>query len=261
MAIRIVTLGDLLLDVIVRLEQPLVPGDDTIGVTHMGAGGQAANVAAWAVELGAEARVVAKVGDDVAGHFVAQELRGRGVDVRGPAGRRTGIVVSLASAGDRTMASDRGSAPDLEPDELEAVWFECDVLHISGYALARAPIAAAADRGAELARGYGATVSLDLSAVSLVDAAYRSRAVALSPDLVFATEREREALPGIDARWVVKRGAEGIEVDGKEWPAVDVGVVDTTGAGDALAAGFFVGGPELGLETAARCVAQLGSMP
>ena len=35
----------------------------------------------------------------------------------------------------------------------------------------------------------------------------------------------------------------------------------TTGAGDALAAGFIVGGIELGLATAARCVAQLGAVP
>ncbi len=38
-------------------------------------------------------------------------------------------------------------------------------------------------------------------------------------------------------------------------------VVDTTGAGDALAAGFLVGGAELGLAAAARCCAQLGAMP
>jgi sugar/nucleoside kinase (ribokinase family) len=258
---RIVTLGDLLLDVIVRLERPLLPGDDTVGVTHMGAGGQAANVAAWAVELGAQARLVGKLGDDPAGHFVAQELRGHGVEVDGPLGRRTGVVVSLASAGDRTMASDRGSAPDLEPDELEVAWFECDVLHISGYALARAPIAGAADQAAEFARGYGATVSLDLSAVSLVDETYRRRAVALSPDIVFATAREQEALPGIDARWIVKYGPDGITADGQDWPALDVGVVDTTGAGDALAAGYLVGGPELGLEAAARCVQKMGAMP
>jgi sugar/nucleoside kinase (ribokinase family) len=37
--------------------------------------------------------------------------------------------------------------------------------------------------------------------------------------------------------------------------------VDATGAGDALAAGFLVGGPELALRTAARCVAKLGAMP
>jgi ribokinase len=38
-------------------------------------------------------------------------------------------------------------------------------------------------------------------------------------------------------------------------------VLDTTGAGDALAAGFLVGGIELGLEAAARCVGQLGAVP
>src|SRR6266699_3870506 len=48
---RIVCLGDLLLDVIVRLDEPLTPGADAIAVTHAGAGGQAANVAAWAAEL------------------------------------------------------------------------------------------------------------------------------------------------------------------------------------------------------------------
>jgi sugar/nucleoside kinase (ribokinase family) len=35
--------------------------------------------------------------------------------------------------------------------------------------------------------------------------------------------------------------------------------MDTTGAGDALAAGFLVGGIELGLAAAARCVSKLGA--
>ena len=37
--------------------------------------------------------------------------------------------------------------------------------------------------------------------------------------------------------------------------------IAATGAGDALAAGFLVGGPQLALEAAARCVAKLGTMP
>ena len=67
----LVTLGDALLDVIVRLGEPLAPGADANATTQTGAGGQAANVAAWAVELGAQARTVAKRGADASGRLVA----------------------------------------------------------------------------------------------------------------------------------------------------------------------------------------------
>jgi sugar/nucleoside kinase (ribokinase family) len=65
----------------------------------------------------------------------------------------------------------------------------------------------------------------------------------------------------VDSRWVIKRGAQGLSADGRDYPAVAARVVDTTGAGDALAAGFLVGGPELGLAAAARCCERLGAMP
>jgi sugar/nucleoside kinase (ribokinase family) len=44
-------------------------------------------------------------------------------------------------------------------------------------------------------------------------------------------------------------------------PAVPGPVVDVTGAGDALAAGFIVGGADLAMEAAARCVAHRGAQP
>ena len=63
---RIATLGDVLLDVVVLLSEPLASGGDVRASNRAGAGGQAANVAAWAAELGAEARCIAKRGDDPA---------------------------------------------------------------------------------------------------------------------------------------------------------------------------------------------------
>jgi sugar/nucleoside kinase (ribokinase family) len=259
--VRLVTLGDLLLDVVVRLDADLVPGDDQPAQTSAGPGGQAANVAAWAASLGAEATFVGRVGADAAGELVLRELTELGVRHCGPVAGRTGIVVSIAASADRTMASDRGSAPELDPHDLDASWFDCDVLHISGYALLREPIASAAAAGAAHARAHNAAVSLDVSAWTLVDDAFRGRVSALRPDLVFATEREQEALGNVDTRWVLKRGAHGLRVDGVDHPARAVDVVDATGAGDALAAGFLVGGPELGTETAARCCAKTGAMP
>ena len=100
-----------------------------------------------------------------------------------------------------------------------------------------------------------------VSTWTLVDDAFRARLLEVTPDVLFATEREQEAVGELDTRWVVKRGAQGLTVDGRDYPALPSDVVDTTGAGDALAAGFHVGGPQLGVEIAARCCAQMGAMP
>jgi len=269
------TLGDLLLDVIVRLEQPLEPGTDAAAQTRTGAGGQAANVAAWAAALGAEARFVGKRGNDPAASLAAGELARLGVTVFGPVVLgRNGVVVSIVGEeGERAMASDRGVAPTLSADELEPAWFEgATHLHLSGYSLMSSPIDAAATRAAGLVRAGGGTVSVDLASrrVILDFGPKRLRRVLgeLGPELVFANEEERAELgPGaaVDATWVLKRGADGaaVERDGRKWefPAVPAEVIDTTGAGDAFAAGYLVGGVELALETAARCISRLGATP
>jgi len=256
------TLGDLLLDVIVRLESPLAPGDDVVAMTMLAPGGQAANVAAWVAALGSEARIVAVHAEDDAGVIARRGLDARRVDVRGPVGTRTGVVVSLVQPdGERTMASDRGSAPDLRAEDVDPAWLECDALHVSGYAL----LGGAATRAAALARERGASVSADLSSWTHVDLrrnAMRDALQEMKPDVVFGNEREWEAIGDVDAHVrVVKRGARGIVVDGAAHEAVPVEAVDSTGAGDALAAGFIVGGARLALETASRCVTQVGAMP
>jgi len=261
--VRVTTLGDLLLDVVVGLDGPLVVGDDRPALTRVGAGGQAANVAAWVCALGGQARLVCSRGSDTAGELAAREVALHGVDVVGPCGGRNGVVVSFAAAGDRTMASDPGVAGDLRPGDLDDSWFDCDVLHLSGYCLVREPIADAAAAAARTARRRGARVSVDLAAWTLIDDSFRDRVGAIAPDLVFANEQERRALGDTagDPTWIVKRGPHGVVVDGEAFEARAATVVDTTGAGDAFAAGYFVGGPAVGLDAAARCCARLGAMP
>jgi sugar/nucleoside kinase (ribokinase family) len=243
-----------------------------------GAGGQAANVAAWAAALGAEARCIAKRGDDPAGELVSRELEARGVELVGPVAEgETGVVVSIVREGDRSLASDRGIAPSLAPEELEVGWLACDVLHLSGYALLREPIAAAALQAARLARERGARVSVDVAAWTEIRSygpvQFRELLDELAPDALFATEAEWELLGGAYLTapvGVLKRGARGCTVFTEDatldFAAVDAEVVDPTGAGDALAAGFLVGGSleeaaRRGLEAAARCVAKVGSLP
>ncbi len=264
------SLGDLTLDVIVRLAGPIAPGGDTDAEIRLTAGGQGANVAAWAAELGATARFIGKRGADDAARLALAGLAAHGVEVVGPVEGRGGIVCSLVSPdGERSMAADRGAAATLRPEEVDPAWLEgCDHLFVSGYALMREPARAAAAHAVELARSEGARVSVDLASWSAIRdvGAEEFRAVVtdLAPDVVFANEEEDRVVGGpiAEATWILKRRARGCSFGGEERPAPPVTrVVDSTGAGDALAAGWIVGGPELALEAAARCVSRLGSMP
>jgi ribokinase len=260
----ICTIGDLILDVVALPDAPLRRDADTPATIRLVAGGQAANVAAWASDLGANARLICKRGSDLASQAAARELARRGVEICGPRMEgRGGIVVSIRDArGHRTMASDRGVAAELDPTEVDPSWVEpCEVLHVSGYCLLREPMAEAAIEAAR----YAPRVSVDLASAGDIERTgaqrFAARLEALRPDVVFATEAERDAVPDLDTSWVIKLGAEGARFPEGLYPAPQVTPVDTTGAGDALAAGYLVGGPELAIDAARRCVGLIGAMP
>ena len=65
----------------------------------------------------------------------------------------------------------------------------------------------------------------------------------------------------VSAEVVVKLGERGVRVAGPTFPALATRAVDSTGAGDAFAAGYLVGGIGIGLRAAARAVATMGAMP
>jgi sugar/nucleoside kinase (ribokinase family) len=265
----ICVLGDAHLDVIVRLAGPLAEDTDTPAATTVGVGGQAANVAAWVAALGGRSRLIAARGTDMGAQLVAAELAGRGVDLVGPVlAGPTGVVVSLSDGGTRrSMLTDRGVGTGLSGDVIRPEWLDdCEYLHLPAYSLTRDPVRGAALAAASAAAARSVPVSIDLSSTAAIRAfgadRFRELIVSLRPEVIFGTGEEARLLgAGHDDRLVVKYGPDGVRIRGSHYPAVPTEPVDSTGAGDAFAAGYLLGGVELGLTAAARAVARMGAMP
>ncbi len=260
-------IGDVMLDVVVETPHGLVADDDTDATITFAPGGQAANVASWVVALGGTGRVFGPRSDSGPGRLVTDALAARGVELHGPAVPRPGAVLSLVGPGQRSMASDAGDSGWL--DEVRTgPWLDgADWLLVSGYALLRASAPALLVALASAARDAGTSVAVDLSSATLIEAygadAFRSLWESLGPAVVFANDAEWTvaASTSYDGVLVLKHGADGATFDAEHKAPVPGPVLDVTGAGDALTAGYLVGGPQLAMEAAARCVAQVGAQP
>jgi sugar/nucleoside kinase (ribokinase family) len=160
--------------------------------------------------------------------------------------------------------TERGAADALQPSDLRPAWLRgADALHVPAYSLFSEPLGATAIEAATISRATGALISTDLSSAGplLAYGVRRSRAriAQLAPDILFANRAEAAALLRRTGRraWAglleqaalvaVKDGVWGCRVLWEEAGSVrqvDVAArrvghkVDTTGAGDAFAAGF-----------------------
>jgi ribokinase len=272
----ICVLGDAHLDVVVCMSAPWKEETDTPAATCFGVGGQAANVAAWVAALGGRSRLITARGTDLGAEIVSAELARRGVEIVGPIVRgNTGVVVSLSHAGrQRSMLTDRGVGAELSTGAVKPDWLDgCEWLHLSGYALAREPARSAALAMADAALRRSVRLSIDLASTAMIEsfgvAGFRELIASIGPDVVFGNEAEAALIGGsaldhgvLDPeRVIVKLGAEGVRVAGRHYRAEPTAPVDSTGAGDAFAAGYLLGGVELGLAAAARAVAKMGTMP
>jgi len=245
-------IGDLIDDIVVRPEGPIRHATDTSAQIVHRQGGSAANVCVTAARLGQPSRLLAQVGDDRTGRGLVDELAAIGVDVSRVryAGSTGSIVVLVDVDGERTMIVDRRSALELahpEPDWLDGV----DVLHVPLYSLAEGPIVETARTLIAEAHRRQIAVSIDVSSVAVIEQLgvehVRVLLDELDPHVIFANQDEAAALGGdgsIAAITVIKLGARPALVthpggERVEVPAESVrSVVDTTGAGDAFAAGF-----------------------
>lgn len=279
--LSVLAIGDLMLDVVVRADRALAADDDIEASILVGPGGQATNVAVWCTALGGRAALLTPHQDDEVGALMARELERRGVRLLGEPGHgRSGAVVSWSGAGVRTMASDPGERSWVASlrTALESSVDPVDWVVISGYCLLRLRDV---DPLLELVASYrrtGARVVVDLASASLIQSydggphRVAARLTALAPDLVVGNDTEWDLMePRIGALGgarIRKHGAGGATFSPQPGsgipetlPAAPGDVVDTTGAGDALLAGYLMGGPQLAMATAARCIASPGSLP
>jgi ribokinase len=257
---RIVVLGDVMVDVVARLSGPVAVGSDSAARIDWGFGGSAANVAAWAATTGVRPALVGRVGDDLQGEAAARQLAEAGVDARLAIDREqaTGTcIVLVAPGGERSMLPDAGANDALRPDDLpEDLLVPGGYLHVVGYALLRSGSREAARTAISRAKAAGMTVSVDPSSATLLSPEFLD--LADGADLLLPNADEAAALtasadPSKAARKLAKRftevvvtlGADGaLWTDGTEEVRVPVvaqelpAAPDTTGAGDAFAAGL-----------------------
>lgn len=250
-------IGDLLEDVVVRLHERVNVASDTDATVLRRRGGSAANVVESAVRAGGRARFIGQVGDDGVGRWLTEQLVSLGAEVAGPRSGRTGTIIVLLDAnGERTMLADRAAAMQLSnPDPA---WLDgLHTLHIPFYSLAVEPLGATTRTLARWAHERGIRVSVDASSAAVLTNYGIDRAGdaiwALNPDVLLANELEAEVLghrlrgPAHDGCLVVvKQGAGPAIVTRADLGTVEVpsialdGVTDTTGAGDAFAAGLLL---------------------
>jgi len=270
-------LGDLVEDVIVRLDGPVNVASDTHAHISRRRGGSAANVVSQAAVLGQPARFLGQVGTDAIGTALIAELGDEGVDasmVR--RGGSTGTIVALVDhLGERTMLTDRRACLDLH-DPL-AAWLDgVETLHVPFYSLATGSVAATASTVIGWANERSIAVSIDVSSTAIMSEVGIARVVRrltdAAPAVVFANADEAAALaiagPLVGALTVVKRGPLPATIHRRDGSVLEIeaiavpGVNDTTGAGDAFAAGFltspgWVDDPAAACEAGHRAAAEL----
>jgi sugar/nucleoside kinase (ribokinase family) len=249
MSPHVVVVGDLAVDVLVTAATTPEPGADVPARIVTAPGGAGANTAVWLAAHGIDVTLVARVGDDVAGRAVVDDLAAAGVhtavvvDHDAP----TATVVVLIAGGQRTMLSDRGAAARLMTADLPAL-DGVDHLHLSGYVLGDGSRAAGLAALAA-ARAAGASTSLDPQSTGDVPDLRLGGVDLLLPntDELAALTGSAEpasaaALLDVAGAVVVTAGPAGacwVDRDGvRTARAPTVDVVDATGAGDAFDAGL-----------------------
>ena len=289
----LLVIGDVVTDVVARHGTPVRPGSDIPADIMLRPGGSGANTASWAAHLGGDVRLLARCGYDSSDWHIAELVKAGVIPhVRIDPTSPTAVVIAMVDGtGERSMLTNRGaggliSAADWDDALLDGV----ARLHVSGYTLfgegglhlARLAMARAAAAGIAISvdpastgplRDFGVERFLHESAPAHLIFPNLDEALLLSG--ATTPERAAEVLSERYGTAVVKLGSQGALVaSGGQMIAqadpVLASPVDSTGAGDAFAAGYLTaileGAGEraallAGCQAGARSVALIGGRP
>jgi sugar/nucleoside kinase (ribokinase family) len=271
----LLVLGDCNPDLVLRgpdLHPRFGQAEQPVDEARLAIGGSGAITACGAARLGLRTALVGVVGDDVLGHWLLEELAGRGVDVGGcvvDRVRPTGMTVVLSEPGDRAMFTAVGTvaalrAEQIDPDLRRAARH----LHVSSYYLQNAlrPSLAGLFRKARLDgrstsldpnwdpaeawdTGLGALLPHTDCLLPNGEEAVRIAAVVARAG-TGGVEAAATALAAAGPLVVVKLGPAGAVAAAPDRrgpvvrasvPSMAAAVEDTTGAGDSFDAGFLFG--------------------
>lgn len=291
---RVLVIGDVIDDIVVRPQQPIRRGSDTVSFIDTSPGGSGANQAVWLADQGCQVRFIGRVGQrDFARH--TRDLQHHGVDARLARDRTTatGRIVVLVEPDDqeRTMFTDRGANHNLGTADIpDDVLDDITHIHASGYSLFNPAVRTVVLDVVEEASRAGLTVSFDPSSVTFLNDVGADTFVSWvsGSDLLFPNLDEGRVLSGRDAPLaivdylrayagavVLKLGPNGLLVADASTPAtlieaLPAEVVDTTGAGDAVCAAVLtawlhgatlIEAAHRGVAAAARAVSIAGARP
>jgi len=230
-------------------------------------GGSAANTIASLASLGGKGGFAGKVANDALGEIFAHDLKAMGVEYKtaplsgGPSTAR--CLVNVTPDAQRSMSTYLGAASHLSPDDIDAGQIaRAAITYFEGYLFEEPTAREAFIRACEIARKSGRRAAVTLSDTGCVT---RQREAFLAfigghIDIVVANEDEAKTLFASDdmaaisesaralcpltvvtlsekGSVLIPRGGDSVEVQAIKPTAL----VDTTGAGDAYAAGLLFG--------------------
>jgi sugar/nucleoside kinase (ribokinase family) len=263
---RIVSIGDLVLDIIMPARFPVRGGEHQNLPERRIEPGGSANFIIAARNLGIEVSAAGAVGDDVYGTQILAPLRARGVDVTHVVvspGSTSTLVVTLTEekSGEHVFLGSYGDGPEIPyPKGLDARIEQADAVFLSGYTLVEKRIVPMTLRAVDYAHQLGKPIYLDAGPLWkmaddehvkwVMQHVYLLLLTADETALVTNEEHHEQAYADLllagPTFAVVKAGPEGCMIVTRDWwfqvPGFPVDrMVDTVGAGDTFDAAFMAG--------------------